>query len=187
LHGLTERETRRFVELHPGSRRLHQRALQSLVSGVPMPWMARWAGGFPIYAAHATGARITDVDGHSYLDFCLGDSGAMGGHSPQALVRATQDRIADGITMMLPTEDAIWVGEELARRFGVSRQFTLTATDSNRCALRLCRQITGRRKVLVLLSRHGGRGVRGPGPRRSYTLARGQRWSADRSDAPVLP
>src|SRR3984893_12623184 len=74
----------------------------------------------------------------------------MGGHGPEALVRATQARIADGITMMLPTEDAIWVGEELARRFGVgSWQFTLTATDSNRCALRLCRQITGRRKVLV--------------------------------------
>ena len=150
LQGLTQRETRSFVELHPGSRRLHQRALKSLVGGVPMPWMARWAGGFPLYAAHAAGARITDVDGHSYLDFCLGDTGAMGGHSPEALVRATQARIADGITMMLPTEDAIWVGEELARRFGVSSwQFTLTATDSNRCALRLCRQITGRRKVLV--------------------------------------
>jgi len=150
LHGLTERETRSFVELHPGSRRLHQRALKSLVGGVPMPWMARWAGGFPIYAARAAGARITDVDGHSYVDLCLGDTGAMGGHSPEALVRAMQDRIADGITMMLPTEDAIWVGEELARRFGLSSwQFTLTATDSNRCALRLCRQITGRRKVLV--------------------------------------
>src|ERR1700730_14394684 len=150
LHELKQRETRRFGELHPGSRRLHQRALKSLVSGVPMPWMARWAGGFPLYAAHAAGARITGGDGHSYLAFCLGDTGAMGGHSPEALVRATQARIADGITMMLPTEDAIWVGEELARRFGVSSwQFTLTATDSNRCALRLCRQITGRRKVLV--------------------------------------
>src|ERR1700724_4574216 len=76
LHGLTERETRRFVELHPASRRLHQRALKSLVSGVPMPWMARWAGGFPIYAAHAAGARITDVDGHSYLAFFPRDRGA---------------------------------------------------------------------------------------------------------------
>src|SRR5688500_16449139 len=110
-----------------------------------MTWMAKWAGGHPVYAATARGARITDVDGHEYADFCLGDTGAMAGHSPPATVAAVQRRLAEdgGATLMLPTEDAAWVGEELGRRFGVPRwSFSLTATDANRWALRLCRAIT---------------------------------------------
>ena len=47
-----------------------------------MTWMAKWAGGHPVYAASARGARIEDVDGHEYVDFALGDTGAMAGHSP---------------------------------------------------------------------------------------------------------
>lgn len=121
-----------------------------MVSGVPMPWMARWPGGFPLYVRRAGGSRIVDVDDHAYVDLCLGDTGAMGGHSPPAVVRAAQAQLARGITMMLPTEDGIWAAEELARRFRVGHwQFTLSATDANRCALRVARQITGRSKILV--------------------------------------
>src|SRR5690606_15246603 len=105
----------------------------SLVGGVPMPWMMRWAGGFPVFAADATGARITDVDGHTYIDLCLGDTGAMPGHGPESVVAAVAAQAASGITTMLPTENAAWVGEELTRRFGLDRwMFTLTATDANR-------------------------------------------------------
>ena len=50
--------------------------------GVPMSWMARWAGGHPVYLAEAHGAHVTDVDGNEYVDLCLGDTGAMAGHSP---------------------------------------------------------------------------------------------------------
>jgi glutamate-1-semialdehyde 2,1-aminomutase len=150
LAGLLEREERRFVEQHPGSKKLFERGESALLSGVPMPWMTEWAGAFPVFAASAEGARFTDVDGNEYVDLCLGDTGAMTGHSPPATVEAVAERAAAGITLMLPTEDASWVAAELGRRFGLPRwQFALTATDANRFALRLARAITERPKVLV--------------------------------------
>jgi glutamate-1-semialdehyde 2,1-aminomutase len=113
-----------------------------------MPWMMLWAGGYPVAVAEASGNRIVDVDGHEYIDLCLGDTGAMAGHGPDP-VRVALAASA-GITTMLPTEDAAWVGEELTRRFGLARWlFTLTATDANRTALRIARLLTGRPKVLV--------------------------------------
>lgn len=150
LRALLRRELEAFRARTPRSRELHERARGPLVGGVPMPWMMRWAGGYPIFAAQADGARITDVDGHVYVDLALGDTGAMAGHSPAPTSEAVARQAARGITTMLPTEDAIWVGEELSRRFGLAQWlFTLTATDANRAALRLARQITGRPKVLV--------------------------------------
>ena len=143
-------ETAWFEREHPRSRELAARARRSLLGGVPMHWMVRWPGGFPVFAADAAGARLRDVDGHEYVDFCLGDTGAMTGHSPESTVHAVQGQAERGITLMLPSEDALWVGEELARRFGLPRwQFALTATDANRFAIRLARAITGRPKVLV--------------------------------------
>jgi glutamate-1-semialdehyde 2,1-aminomutase len=150
LDDLLSRELDRFEREHPRSRELTTRAGRSLLAGVPMPWMIRWAGGFPVFAVEAHGARFRDVDGHEYVDFCLGDTAAMTGHSPAPTVRAVADQAAQGITLMLPSEDALWVGEELARRFGLPRwQFALTATDANRFAIRLARELTGRPKILV--------------------------------------
>ena len=147
---LLARELERFEATHPRSRELASRAAGSLLSGVPMHWMVRWAGGFPVFAAEAWGARFRDVDGHEYVDLCLGDTGAMTGHSPPQVVEAVAAQAARGITLMLPSEDAIWVGEELTRRFGLARwQFALTATDANRFTLRIARHVTGRPKVLV--------------------------------------
>jgi glutamate-1-semialdehyde 2,1-aminomutase len=141
-------ERERFAETHPRSLELHERARASLLEGVPMPWMTMWRGGFPVYLAAARGARVIDVDGHEYADFCLGDTGAMAGHSPEPTMAALRERA--GITVMLPTDDAEWVGSELGRRFGVPYwQFSLTATDANRWVLRMMRQITGRPRVLV--------------------------------------
>jgi glutamate-1-semialdehyde 2,1-aminomutase len=157
LASLTGKELEHFVSDNPNSRALYERARKNLVGGVPMPWMMRWAGGFPVFATEASGARITDVDGHTYVDLCLGDTGSMPGHSPEPVVRAVTEQAAKGITTMLPTENAVWVGEEMARRFGLEKWvFTLTATDANRAALRICRQVTGRPKVLVYsYSYHG--------------------------------
>jgi glutamate-1-semialdehyde 2,1-aminomutase len=150
LGTLLETELERFRAAHPRSGELHERSLKSLFGGVPMPWMMLWAGGFPVVAERAKGNRVVDVDGHEYVDLCLGDTGAMTGHSPPAVVAELQERLTHGITTMLPTEDAAWVGEELSRRFGLARWFfTLTATDANRSALRIARLLTGRPKVLV--------------------------------------
>jgi glutamate-1-semialdehyde 2,1-aminomutase len=150
LEQLLGRELERFERDHPRSRALAHQAQESLLSGVPMPWMIRWAGGFPVFAAEAEGARFRDVDGHEYVDFCLGDTAAMTGHSPEPTVGALAEQARRGITLMLPSEDAIWVSRELARRFGLPRwQFALTATDANRFAIRLARELTSRPKILV--------------------------------------
>jgi glutamate-1-semialdehyde 2,1-aminomutase len=150
LGRLMERELERFRAEHPRSHELTERAKHSLLGGVPMHWMVRWAGGFPVFATAARGAYFRDVDGHEYVDFCLGDTGAMTGHSPEPAVRAIADQASHGITLMLPSEDALWVGEELARRFRLPYwQFALTATDANRFAIRIARAVTGRPKILV--------------------------------------
>jgi glutamate-1-semialdehyde 2,1-aminomutase len=148
---LTERELERFAATHPRSGELRDAAADSLLSGVPMNWMTRWPGAFPVVFDSAAGASLTDVDGNSYVDFCLGDTGAMAGHSPAPTVAAAAVRMSRGITTMLPSEDAGPVGAELTRRFGVRHwQFTLTATDANRFAIRICRAIRpGRPKILV--------------------------------------
>jgi glutamate-1-semialdehyde 2,1-aminomutase len=150
LHTLHQREEKRFIAEHPSSAKLYKRAQNSLLGGVPMNWMKKWAGAFPIFVKNAQGAHFTDVDGREYVDLCLGDTGAMTGHSPAIVAEAVARRVREGITLMLPTEDSLWVGEELKRRFGLPYwQFTLTATDANRFAIRIAREITQRSKILV--------------------------------------
>jgi glutamate-1-semialdehyde 2,1-aminomutase len=150
LRSLMELETQKFIQEHPKSAALFERARKSLLGGVPMNWMSKWAGAFPPFVSEARGAEVWDVDGHRYIDFCLGDTGAMTGHSPAATVRAAQQQLERGITLMLPGEDAILVGEELQKRFRLPYwQFAMSATDANRFSIRLARHITGRPKILV--------------------------------------
>jgi glutamate-1-semialdehyde 2,1-aminomutase len=150
LDDLLAQELERFERDHPRSRELFESAGDTLLAGVPMPWMSEWAGPYPVFVAEAHGARFTDVDGLEYVDLCLGDTGAMTGHAPKEAVAAIAEQAANGITHMLPTEDAAWVGREMGRRFGLPFwQFCLTATDANRFTIRLARAITGRRKILV--------------------------------------
>jgi glutamate-1-semialdehyde 2,1-aminomutase len=150
LRTLQKREEARFLDDHPKSAALFWRAQSSLLGGVPMNWMKKWAGAFPVFVESAKGAHFTDADGHDYVDLCLGDTGAMTGHSPDVVAEAVARRAKEGITLMLPTEDALWVGEDLQRRFGLPYwQFTLTATDANRFAIRIAREITQRPKILV--------------------------------------
>src|SRR6266536_333439 len=150
LTELLELERRTFSERNPRSRALFDQSKRTLLNGVPMSWMSCWPGGYPVFAANAKDATITDVDGHAYVDFCLGDTGAFAGHAAAATADAVRAQFARGATTMLPTEDAAWVGAELARRFGLPVwQFSLSATDANRWVLRLARELTGRAKVLV--------------------------------------
>jgi glutamate-1-semialdehyde 2,1-aminomutase len=150
LQERTKQEEQRFLEEHPQSKALFERTRQHWQAGVPMLWMIRWAGNFPLFVKEACGAHFRDVDGYDYIDFCLGDTGSMTGHAPEPAVKAVEEQIRRGVTFMLPVEDAVWVGEELTRRFGLPYwQLALTATDANRFALRMARHITGRPKVLV--------------------------------------
>ena len=151
LSTLLDAERALHRERNPRSAELYAQA-DHLFGGVPMTWMRKWSGGLPLYLHAAGGSRISDVDGHTYIDFALGDTAAMTGHSPAPTVAAINRRAAQlgGLTTMLPTEDAEWVAADLTRRFGLSRwSFTLSATDANRWALRLARLVTGRPKVLA--------------------------------------
>ena len=150
LAGLHERERATFRDRNPRSAALAADAARHLVAGVPMAWMRRWPGDFPLFVADAARGLVRDVDGHEYVDLCLGDTGAMGGHAVPAVTATIADRAGRGATSMLPTADAAWVGAELARRFGLPVwQFALSATDANRFALRIARLATGRRRILV--------------------------------------
>jgi glutamate-1-semialdehyde 2,1-aminomutase len=150
LAELHAREEKRFVAEHPKSGELFERAQRSMPGGVPMSWMAKWPGAYPVFVERAEGAHFTCVDGHDYIDLCLGDTGAMTGHSPAITVEAVREQLGAGITYMLPTADAAIVSEELQRRFGLPYwQYTLTATDANRHVIRYARHVTGRSKILV--------------------------------------
>ena len=145
-----EVEEKLFISRHPNSKAAANSASSSLIAGVPMPWMTRWPGSFPLYVRRASGARFTDIDDIEYVDFCLGDTGAMTGHAVAEITQAISTQLSNGSTMMLPTQDASWVGEELTRRFGLPKwQFTISATDANRFVLRIARHLTQRSKILV--------------------------------------
>ncbi|WP_303699466.1 aspartate aminotransferase family protein [Pseudomonas aeruginosa] len=147
---LADRERERFLAANPNSVALAERARRSLFGGVPMHWMNDWSTPVPLFVEEARGARFRDADGHDYSDFCLGDTGAMFGHSPAPIARALAEQAGRGLTSMLPGEDAVACGELLAKRFGLPFwQMATTASDANRFVLRWVRAITGRKIVLV--------------------------------------
>jgi glutamate-1-semialdehyde 2,1-aminomutase len=150
LEQLFAKELALFVVKHPESKKLHEKAAGPMMNGVPMSWMKKWPGPYPVYVASAKGAHFSDVDGNDYVDFCLGDTGAMVGHSPDASIKAIKTQLDKGITFMLPTTDAAIAAKTLADRFGLEKwQFTLTATDANRHIIRYARHVTGRKKILI--------------------------------------
>ena len=150
LESALKSEEQLFCDIHPKSMHLAQSAKTALLSGVPMPWMTRWPGSFPLHVQKAHGARFVDVDDIEYVDFCLGDTGAMTGHALHAVAQAVTHQAQLGLTTMLPTSDAQWVAQNLAQRFGVAKwQFAISATDANRFVLRFARMLTDRPKIVV--------------------------------------
>ena len=144
-------EEQRFLDLHKASTAAFQQSSKVMHEGVPMSWMAKWPGAHPVFVKEAKGAHFTDLDGHDYIDFCLGDTGSMTGHSPAATVAAVKAQIDKGITAMLPSENAAIVSDLLRERFGLPLwQFTVSATDANRHVIRYSRMITGRSKIVVI-------------------------------------
>ena len=151
LAHLISKENERFLARHSKSGELFAKAQEVMPGGIPMSWMAKWPGKYPIFVSSAQGAHFTDVDGNTYIDFCLGDTGSMTGHSPAPTVAAIKEQAERGITAMLPTEDAVIVSSELSRRFGLPLwQFTVSATDANRHVIRYSRLITGKSKIIVI-------------------------------------
>ena len=151
LTALRKIEDQRFLENHKKSAELFAIAKDSMPNGVPMSWMSKWPGAYPVFVEEAKGASFVDVDGNTYIDFCLGDTGSMTGHSPDATVSAIREQVGRGLSAMLPTKDAAVVSTELAKRFGVALwQFTVSATDANRHVIRYARLITKKSKIIVI-------------------------------------
>jgi glutamate-1-semialdehyde 2,1-aminomutase len=144
-------EEQRFLDTHKASTEAFNQSSKVMHEGVPMSWMAKWPGAHPVFVKEAKGAHFTDLDGRDYIDFCLGDTGSMTGHSPAATVAAVKAQIDKGITAMLPSENAAIVSDLLRERFGLPLwQFTVSATDANRHVIRYARMITGRSKIVVI-------------------------------------
>jgi len=144
-------EMERFISRTPKSAALFEKAKEVMPGGVPMSWMSKWPGKYPLFVEAAKDAHFFDVDGNEYIDLCLGDTGAMTGHSPKPTVDAISNQLSKGMTAMLPTDDALEVSRELARRFHLPLwQFTVSATDANRHVIRYARLVTGKSKIIVI-------------------------------------
>lgn len=157
LQKLREREDAIFIERTKKSKEAFENAQEMLLNGVPMPWMGDWGTAHPIFLSKASGNRLTDIDGNEYIDFCLGDTGAMFGHSPEATAEIVSKQVRQGITTMMPTLDALEIGKELGQRFGLPLwQVAMTATEANRYVIRICRALTGRPKVLSMNESYHG-------------------------------
>ncbi|WP_084544809.1 transaminase [Derxia gummosa] len=117
--------------------------------GAPLHWMADWPA--PLAVERAEGARLVTVDGVELIDFCLGDTAAMFGHSPPALVAALAREAERGLSAMLPGAEAAATGAALEAAFGMPVwQFAATASDANRFLLRWARAVTGRQAIVVM-------------------------------------
>ncbi|WP_099558678.1 aspartate aminotransferase family protein [Hartmannibacter diazotrophicus] len=139
-----------FEQRNPRSRALAEKASRHLPGGVPLHWMKDWGTPFPLSVASAKGAEVTDADGHVLADFCLGDTGAMFGHSPEPVVAAIREAAGHGLTAMMPSTFAAEVGDLLADIFGLDFfQMTQTASDANRAVIRWARAITRRPRLMV--------------------------------------
>ena len=157
IHTIRDRESAAFAQSRPKTRAALENGAAAFLDGVPMLWMLDWPQPFPMLVAEAAGARLTDIDGNKLDDFCLGDTGSMFGHSPPEVAEAIARQAARGLTYMLPTLDALAVGQLLQDKFGPFRwQIATTATDANRFAIRVARAVTGRPKVLFFAGCYHG-------------------------------
>lgn len=150
LDALHVQERERFIQTHPQSMSLARAAGEHFLFGVPLHWMRDWPSPATLFMREARGIDLVCADGLHYRDFCLGDTGAMFGHSPAPVAQALARQASQGLTCMLPSTLAPRVGELLEARFGLPMwQMAMTASDANRFVLRWARAITQRPQLLV--------------------------------------
>jgi glutamate-1-semialdehyde 2,1-aminomutase len=150
IDAFAAREAETYAAARPKSQEATAGGIEGFVGGLPMHWMRDWPMPFPFVVKKARRVTLTDIDGITLDDFCLGDTGSMFGHSPKPVARAIRRQARRGLATMLPSEDALELGRLLTERFGLPAwQVATTATDANRFALRVARAITGRPKILV--------------------------------------
>jgi glutamate-1-semialdehyde 2,1-aminomutase len=157
LRTIKDREDAAFVDARPRSAELWAAAKRSMPNGVPMSWMRNSYDHPPLFVSEGRGAHLRDVDGHDYADFNIADMSMFGGYAAPPVVEAVARRAGLGTQFLLPGEDALWVAEELARRYRLPKwQFTLSATAANTEAIRTARALTGRQRVLFFAGKYHG-------------------------------
>jgi glutamate-1-semialdehyde 2,1-aminomutase len=152
---LTQRETDRLNEATKGSAEMYKRANEHLAGGVASSYQSR--NPWPIYLEHGAGPRVWDVDGNEMYDFHNGFGSMVQGHAHPAIGHAVRERYGLGTHFAAPTEDAIVVGDELARRWGLPKwRYTNSGSESTMDAIRIARAFTGRDDVLKIFGSYHG-------------------------------
>jgi glutamate-1-semialdehyde 2,1-aminomutase len=155
IRQLTESETARLNERTPRSGAMYRRADEVLAGGVASSYQLREP--WPIYLERGEGPRVWDVDGNEALDFHNGFGSMVQGHAHPAIGRAVSERYARGTHFAAPTEDAIVVGEQLARRWGLPKwRYTNSGSESTMDAIRIARAYTGREPILKIFGSYHG-------------------------------
>jgi glutamate-1-semialdehyde 2,1-aminomutase len=154
---LKAREDAAFEAARPRSAALWRQGRAVMPNGVPMSWLRDSYDHAPLFVDGGAGSHFSDADGFDYADFNIADMSMFAGYAPEPVVDAVARRIAAGSQFMLPSEDSVWVAQELARRYGIGKwQFTLSATHANTEAIRIARVVTGRDKVLFFDGKYHG-------------------------------
>jgi glutamate-1-semialdehyde 2,1-aminomutase len=134
---------RRFKERQPRSGALIGEARVVLAGGATSSWQI--ARPQMIWVSHGEGSKIYDADGGEYVDLHGGYGVGAVGHGHPKIVEALTRRVPRGTHFAQPTEDAIVVADELARRFGLPLwRFSNSGTEATMDAVHLMRAITGR-------------------------------------------
>ena len=137
------------------SKKFYADAQQHLSGGVASSYQLHEP--WPIYVEKGEGAKIWDVDGNQYYDFHNGFGSMVQGHAHPAIGKAIADRYPMGTHFAAPTEDAIVVGNELARRWGLEKwRYTNSGSESTMDAIRIARAYTGRDTVMKIFGSYHG-------------------------------
>ena len=152
---LTEREERTMDQRTPRSRELFERANRTMPKGVASSYQAR--DPWPMFLTRGEGQYVWDADGHRLIDYHNGFGSMVVGHANPAIVKAVEERVRLGSHFSAPTEDAAFVAEELARRFGLPKwRFTNSGTEATMDAIRIARGATGRDTIMKMLGSYHG-------------------------------